>query len=427
MKKNVLILGSGGREHALAHCISKSNLLSQLFILPGNPGTSDFVFQIPGNLSDHSGIIDAIRNYEIDIVICGPEVPLAEGLMDSIRSVAWPHRLILVGPGKQGAKLESSKAFSKNFMSKYDIPTAAFRNFVKSEFNEAIEYIKNLTAPIVLKASGLAAGKGVIICQDHPTAEAELKEMFDGKFGESSQTVVIEEFLKGIEFSVFILTNGSQYVLLPEAKDYKRIGEGDTGLNTGGMGAVSPVPFADKKLMKLVEDTIINPTLKGLQTEKIDYQGFIFFGLILVNNMPKVIEYNCRLGDPETEVILPRLKTDFIELIVAMDENRLDQKVIETDPNTALTIMLVSGGYPGNYQTGKKISLPDRLPDNSVIFHAGTKEENHALLTNGGRVLSITCLDNSIESALKTSLELANKIEFEGKYFRNDIGLDLNV
>jgi phosphoribosylamine---glycine ligase len=425
MKKNVLILGSGGREHALAHCIQKSPLLAQLFVLPGNTGTIDYAMQIPVDLSKHQEIIKVIQNYEIDIVVCGPEVPLAEGLMDAIQAQPWPKKPILVGPGIDGAKLESSKAFSKEFMSRHRIPTAAYKSFTKSESTSAVEYINSLNAPIVIKASGLAAGKGVVICEDHNSALKELQEMFDGKFGISSDTIVIEEFLKGIEFSVFILTNGQQFLMLPQAKDYKRIGEGDTGLNTGGMGAVSPVPFVDEQLLKQVEDTIIRPTLAGLKNEKISYQGFIFFWLILVNGIPKVIEYNCRLGDPETEVILPRLKTDLIEIFLAMDENRLDQIQPESDHRTALTIMMVSDGYPGNYPKGKKINLPKSIPGNSMIFHAGTKEEDRELLTNGGRVLSVTSLDDDIKSALSASLELAHQIEYEGKYFRTDIGLDL--
>lgn len=425
MKKNVLILGSGGREHALAHKIFQSDLLGQLFMMPGNPGTMDYAFQLPVDLSDHEHVMANILNFDIDIVICGPEVPLAEGLMDSIEASNWEHKPILVGPCKAGAALESSKAFSKEFMHRHGIPTAAYKTFSKEQELEAHQYIKNLATPIVIKASGLAAGKGVVICPDHELASSELKEMFHGKFGESSTTVVIEEFLQGLEFSVFILTNGNQYVLLPEAKDYKRIGVNDSGPNTGGMGAVSPVPFLNQELWSKVEEQVINPTLAGLAIDGIPYKGFLFFGLINVNGNPFVIEYNCRLGDPETEVILPRLKNDLIEIIVAMEENRLNEIKIEMDARTAVTIMLVSEGYPGNYQKGKTISIPSDIGDESIIYHAATVEEDHILKTNGGRVLSVTSLSSTLESALQASLNIAKNIEFEGKYFRADIGLDL--
>ncbi len=425
MKKNVLILGSGGREHALAYKISQSQLLAQLFIMPGNPGTTDFAFQIPGELRDHQHILAVIQEFDIDILICGPEVPLAEGLMDTILASTSPFKPILVGPEKQGAMLESSKAFSKEFMQKHNIPTAGYKTFTKEQESEAIQYSNNSSTPIVIKASGLAAGKGVVICQDHHSAELELSEMFHGKFGESSETIVIEEFLSGIEFSVFILTNGKQYVLLPEAKDYKRIGENDTGLNTGGMGAVSPVSFVDENLMNRVRDLIIQPTLDGLEKDGISYKGFIFFGLINVNDNPFVIEYNCRLGDPETEVILPRLKNDLIELILAMEEERLNEITIDTDSRTAVTIMLVSKGYPEKHENGKIIKLPVAIPDGSILFYAGTSEEDHVLKTNGGRVISITSLASTMDSALRSSLGLAEEIQYEGKYYRKDIGFDL--
>lgn len=426
MKKNVLILGSGGREHALAYKINKSDLLGQLFLMPGNPGTFEIAIQIPGDLADHNSVLSYIIGFDIDIVICGPEVPLAEGLMDSILATNWAFKPILVGPTKQGAMLESSKAFSKEFMKKHDIPTAAYKSFSKEHESEALQYLHNVSAPIVIKASGLAAGKGVVICPDHHAAELELKEMFHGKFGVSSETIVIEEFLKGIEFSVFILTDGNQYVLLPEAKDYKRIGVGDTGPNTGGMGAVSPVSFLNQELMNKVKSQIIQPTLKGLAKDGISYNGFLFFGLINVNDNPFVIEYNCRLGDPETEVILPRLKNDLIEMIIAMDEGKLNEVKIETDPRTAVTIMLVSQGYPEKYEKGKVIQLPEVIPEESIVFHAGTREEEHILKTNGGRVLSVTSLAPTLDSALKSSLEIADQIKYEGKYYRNDIGFDLD-
>jgi phosphoribosylamine--glycine ligase len=425
MKKNVLILGSGGREHAIAYKLKQSNHLARLYVMPGNPGISDIAFLLPGDLSDHKRIKAHIRENDIDILICGPEVPLAEGLMDSILEENWNYKPILVGPSKMGAMLESSKAFSKEFMNKYGIPTAAYTTFTKSQESEAIQYLKTIKTPIVIKASGLAAGKGVVICQDHDSAVLELKEMFHGKFGDSSSIVVIEEFLEGIEFSVFILTNGHQYILLPEAKDYKRIGVSDTGPNTGGMGAVSPVPFFNQTLIDQVEKRIIHPTLNGLSKEQIPYKGFLFLGLINVQGNPFVIEYNCRLGDPETEVILPRLKNDLIELIISMDEGKLNEVKIETDSRTAVTIMLVSAGYPDKYEKGKVIKLPEETPEESIIFHAGTQEEKHILKTNGGRVLSVTTLAPTMSSALEKSLHLANEIQFEGKYYRNDIGFDL--
>ncbi len=427
MKKNVLILGSGGREHAIALKVSQSELLGQLFVMPGNPGTMDIAFQLPGDLSDHEMVKSNILGFDIDIVICGPEVPLSEGLMDSILNTDWAYKPILVGPCREGARLESSKAFSKEFMKRHQIPTAAYQTFSKDQENEALEFISKMSVPVVIKASGLAAGKGVVICLDHASAKKELREMFQGKFGESSETIVIEEFLSGIEFSVFILTNGNQYVLLPEAKDYKRIGVGDQGPNTGGMGAVSPVPFLDESLLKKVKDQIIHTTLNGLKKDNIPYKGFIFFGLINVNGDPFVIEYNCRLGDPETEVILPRLKNDLIELIIQMEEERLDHVEIELDSRTAVTIMLVSKGYPDQYEKGKEILLPPDIPEDSCLFYAGTKLEDQLLKTNGGRVISVTSLAATMQSALSKSLKLADEIKYEGKYYRNDIGFDLGA
>ncbi|MBK9722917.1 MAG: phosphoribosylamine--glycine ligase [Saprospiraceae bacterium] len=426
MKKNVLILGSGGREHALAYKIKQSNLIAQLFVMPGNPGTAALALNLPGNPSDAELVKTTIFNFDIDIVICGPEVPLADGLMDALSIASWDHKPILVGPTKAGAMLESSKAFSKEFMLKHSIPTAAFQAFTKDQEQEALEYMSLLKPPIVLKASGLAAGKGVIISPDHHQAELELLDLLHGKFGAASETIVIEEFLDGIEFSVFILTNGTQYALLPIAKDYKRIGIADSGLNTGGMGAVSPVSFVDEILLEKVRSQIIQKTLDGLKKDQIPYQGFIFFGLICVQGEPYLIEYNCRMGDPETEVVMPRLKTDLIELILAMQENRLDQVKIETDPRYAATIMLVSGGYPGVYEKGKTIQLPTEGYQNSILFHAGTKEQNNILTTDGGRVISITSFGNTKEEAVDTSLDLAAKIQFEGKYYRQDIGFDLS-
>lgn len=425
MRKNVLILGSGGREHALALKISQSDVLGQLFIMPGNPGTMQIALNIPGDIMDIPSVIHTVQQFDIDIVICGPEAPLAAGVMDALSEMDWPRKLILVGPSKAAAQLESSKAFAKTFMQKHNIPTAAYRIFEKSQINEAMEFISTLVPPIVLKASGLAAGKGVVICEDHMEAEREIIAMLSGKFGTASETLVIEEFMRGIEFSVFILTNGQQYILLPEAKDYKRIGEGDTGPNTGGMGAVSPVPFANKALMDAVKSEIIEPTLKGLQEDGIPYKGFIFFGLMVVDQQAKVIEYNCRLGDPETEVVLPRIQSDLLELILAMEARPLDPQPIEIDSRSAATIVLASGGYPGNFEKAKTIQLPENIADESYIFHAGTQLENYHLKSNGGRVLAITSLHESAAEALRLSRQLAEKIQFDGKYFRRDIGLDL--
>ncbi|MBK7913235.1 MAG: phosphoribosylamine--glycine ligase [Saprospiraceae bacterium] len=427
MKKNVMILGSGGREHALAAKIKQSPLLANLFTLPGNPGTASLGMNLPGNASDFDLIKQHILDFNIDIVLCGPEVPLADGLMDAILKTDWEFKPILVGPTKIGAQLESSKAFSKEFMKRHQIPTAAYKTFEQEELDAALDYIHELTPPIVLKASGLAAGKGVVICEDHVTAEQELVELLKGRFGEASQTVVIEEFLKGIEFSVFILTNGSQYILLPEAKDYKRIGEADTGLNTGGMGAISPVAFVDDAMLTKVRDQIIQPTLNGLMQESIPYKGFIFFGLINVNGDPFVIEYNCRLGDPETEVIMPRLKNDLIHLIQAMDDHTLNEITVETNPDYAATIMLVSAGYPGTYVKGKEIQLPVLSDPDQMIFHAGTKEQDYSLKTDGGRVLAVSSLGKTITEAVQKCNEIAEQIQFEGKYYRRDIGKDLET
>ncbi|MBK8954443.1 MAG: phosphoribosylamine--glycine ligase [Saprospiraceae bacterium] len=425
MKKNVLILGSGGREHALAWKLSESENLAQLFVLPGNPGTMSVAINIPGDLSDIPFVIHAIRQFDIDVVVCGPEAPLDAGIMDAISQTEGLHKLILVGPGKKGAQLESSKAFSKDFMQKHGIPTAAYKIFQKNQLNDAMDYISNLIPPIVLKASGLAAGKGVVICEDHMEAEKEIISMLSGKFGTASETLVIEEFMSGIEFSVFVLTNGKQYVLLPEAKDYKRIGEGDTGPNTGGMGAISPVPFADQALMDRVKREIIEPTLKGLQADEIPYQGFIFFGLMKVGEQPKVIEYNCRLGDPETEVILPRIESDLLELFMDMQAEKLQDSKIEISPKTAATIVLASGGYPGSFEKGKPIELKDEFIPDSYIFHAGTKLDEYVLRTQGGRVFAVTALQDSPKEALQLCRQLAHSVQFDKKYFRNDIGFDL--
>lgn len=425
MKKNVLILGSGGREHALTHKISQSTLLGQLFAVPGNPGIAELAMILPGSLNDFESIRQLIIQYDINIVICGPEIPLAEGLMDFLDDCDLPEKPILIGPKKAGALLESSKSYSKDFMLRHGIPTAAYKSFSKDQIDEAMEFMGSMFPPIVLKASGLAAGKGVLICPDHMNAETELLQMFSGKFGTASDNVVIEEFLSGIEFSVFILCNNSRYILLPEAKDYKRIGERDTGLNTGGMGAVSPVPFVSPELMQKVTDRIILPTLSGLQKDGIEYKGFIFFGLIVVNDEPYLIEYNCRMGDPETEVVMPRLQSDLLELIMALENKSPASLSIEVDPRTAVTVMMVSKGYPGDYEKAKPIDLTKVNGKNFTIFHAGTSMDNYQLVSAGGRVLAITSFGAGISEAVKNSLQIADDISFDGKYYRRDIGIDL--
>ncbi|MBK9109260.1 MAG: phosphoribosylamine--glycine ligase [Saprospiraceae bacterium] len=425
MKKNVLILGSGAREHALALKILQSDLLGQLFVMPGNPGTMSVALNIPGDIMDIHAVVNTVREFDIDLVVCGPEAPLDAGIMDALSKMEGKYKPILIGPTQAGAQLESSKAFAKTFMQKHGIPTATYKIFQKNQLDEAMEFCSTLVPPIVLKASGLAAGKGVIICEDHMEAEREIIAMLSGKFGSASETLVIEEFMNGIEFSVFVLTNGNQYVLLPEAKDYKRIGEGDTGLNTGGMGAISPVPFASPSLMKSICTEIIEPSIKGLQEDGIPYQGFLFFGLMVVDQQAKVIEYNCRLGDPETEAILPRIQSDLLALFLAMNAHKLDSFALEIDPRTAATVVLASGGYPGHFPKGKTIKFPDQMAAESYIFHAGTRTEDYILKSNGGRVLAITSLHESPTEALNLSLHLADQVQFEGKYFRRDIGLDV--
>lgn len=425
MNKNVLILGAGAREHALAWKLAQSPQLNQLFAMPGNPGIKQFALLIPGDPSDAGSVIKAVEQFQIDVVLCGPEAPLDAGIMDALQSVGWTSPPWQIGPTRRGAQLESSKAFSKAFMSRHAIPTAAYGVFTKREINQAMEFISQLLPPIVIKASGLAAGKGVVICDDHHQAELEIIQMFSGKFGSASETLVIEEFLKGIEFSVFILTNGTQYVLLPEAKDYKRIGIGDTGPNTGGMGAISPVPWASPELMQRVRHDIIEPTLKGLSEEGIAYQGFIFFGLMVVDQQPFVIEYNCRMGDPETEAVIPRLKTDLMEIFEAMENNTLDQMQLDIEERSAATVVVASGGYPDSFQKGFEMTVPETLPSGTLIFHAGTKEEHHQLLTHGGRVLAITAMDLDPRKAINSSMEMAERIQFENKYIRKDIGRDL--
>ncbi len=421
---NILLLGSGGREHAFAWKITQSPVCQQLFVAPGNAGTQTCATNINLDISDFKAIKDFVLNNDIGLLIVGPEKPLVDGIVDFLQADPLLEQLIIIGPSALGATLEGSKAFAKEFMQRHHIPTAAYREFTPETLAEGLQYIAQQQPPIVIKADGLAAGKGVIISTDIPEAQKEFEVMLGGKFGEASQKVVIEDFLSGLEFSVFALTDGKDYVLLPTAKDYKRIGEGDTGLNTGGMGAVSPVSFVDEKLMQKVIDRIVEPTIKGLHAEKISYKGFVFFGLIEVNGDPFVIEYNCRMGDPETEVVLPRLKTDLVDLFVALHQGKLKETKVEFEEKAATTIMLVSGGYPEAYQKGKEISGVEGVQD-SIIFHAGTKNNEEKIVTNGGRVIAITSMADKFQDALAISLKNAEQISFEGKYFRRDIGFDL--
>jgi len=424
---NVLLIGSGGREHAIAWNISQSNLLDDLYIAPGNAGTSELGSNINLDIKKFDEVKKFILDKNIKMVIVGPEVPLVDGLHDQFLDDELLKNIPVIGPTKQGAMLEGSKDFANKFMSKYNIPTAGFKTFKKESIQGAYSYLESLPPPYVIKADGLAAGKGVVISQSIDEAKSEVKEMLEAeKFGEASSKVVIEEFLDGIEVSVFVLTDGDSYIILPEAKDYKRIGEGDTGLNTGGMGSISPVPFADSVFMDKVEKRIIKPTIDGLKKENIDYKGFIFFGLISVKNDPYVIEYNVRMGDPEAESVIPRIKSDLMDLFMGVAEGNISEKTIKTDPRTAAAVFLVSGGYPVKYENGKSIQGLDQIKD-SIIFHAGTKADinTNEIKTNGGRVLAICSYGNDIKSALSKSFSNAELIDFEDKYYRKDLGFDL--
>ncbi len=424
---NVLILGSGGREHALAWKIKQSPKLSKLYIAPGNAGTASVGENIDMGISDFEKIKDFVLANNVDMLIVGPEVPLVEGIHDYFLADIQLKSIAVIGPVKNAALLEGSKDFAKDFMTKYDIPTAAYKTFRKETMNEGLAFLDTLKPPYVLKADGLAAGKGVIISESLSEAKVELKAMLsDNKFGAASDKVVIEEFLDGIELSVFVLTDGKSYKILPNAKDYKRIGEGDTGLNTGGMGSISPVPFATDEFMTKVENQIIKPTINGLSSEGIEYKGFIFFGLIKVDGNPVVIEYNVRMGDPEAESVIPRIKSDILDLFMGVTNGKLENSSIVIDERHSAAIMLVAGGYPERYKKGDPISGLDLIED-SIVFHAGTKQELDQIITNGGRVIAVTSLGKSMEEALDISYKNANKISFNRKYYREDLGDDLKI
>ncbi|MCU0382090.1 MAG: phosphoribosylamine--glycine ligase [Chitinophagaceae bacterium] len=423
---HILLLGSGGREHAFAWRISQSPLCTRLFIAPGNAGTMACGTNVSLDPVDFASVKSFCLSEEIGMVVVGPEEPLVRGIYDFFKSDPQLWEIPVIGPSREAAQLEGSKAFAKAFMTRHGIPTASYREFDNNNYTEGVDYLQRHATPIVLKADGLAAGKGVIIAQNHVEAMAEFELMIQqSKFGEAGHKVVVEEFLTGVELSMFVLTDGKGYLLFPEAKDYKRIGEGDTGLNTGGMGAVSPVPFADSAFMEKVRTRIIDPTIQGLQQEGLDYKGFIFFGLISVGGEPYVIEYNCRMGDPETEVVLPRIKNDLVALFKAVAQGRLQDHQIDIDPRAAATVMLVSGGYPGNYEKGYEISGLDILNEDDVlVFHAGTQLANGRVVTHGGRVLAVTAYGGNITEAVKRSLKIIEFIEFEGMYFRSDIGYE---
>ena len=424
---NILLLGSGGREHALAWRMARSPHLSQLFIAPGNPGMSLYGTCLPWiGVTDFAAIADLIRREQIKLLVVGPEVPLVEGIADYLREEAGLKDLLIVGPDARGAQLEGSKDFSKAFMQRYGIPTAGYKTFGRQSYDEAVDYLKTLRPPYVLKADGLAAGKGVIISEDLEEAQRELRELLTGRFGEASTRVVIEEYLHGIECSVFIATDGHAWRILPVAKDYKRIGEGDTGPNTGGMGSVSPVIFADETFMKKVEERVVRPTIEGLRSEGIDYRGFIFAGLMNVGGDPYVIEYNCRMGDPETESVMLRIDSDFVELLERMASGELGDYQLEESTKYSATVVLVSEGYPGTYAKGKPISYPHEPTFDSALFHAGTARDTSGhLMTSGGRVLTASCLGSTLEEALERCYKLADQVHFEGKALRRDIGQDL--
>ena len=421
---NILILGSGGREHTFAYKIAQSDLCDTLFVAPGNAGTSQIATNVAIGVTDFEAIKDLVIKEHIEMVVVGPEDPLVQGVYDFFKADEQLKNVAVIGPSKEGATLEGSKERAKEFMMAHGIPTAAYQSFTVATLAEGQAFLETLQAPYVLKADGLAAGKGVLIIQDLEEAKTELANMLGGKFGDASTTVVIEEFLDGIELSVFVLTDGKDYKILPTAKDYKRIGEGDTGLNTGGMGAVSPVSFVDDAFMQKIEDRIVKPTIDGLAKENIEYKGFVFIGLIKVGDDPKVIEYNVRMGDPETEVVLPRIQSDLVQLFQAVSQGTLSDATLELDERSATTIMVVSGGYPEAYEKGKIISGIDAIED-SIVFHAGTATKEGTVVTNGGRVIAITSFDTDFREAIKKSYQNIEKLHFDRMYYRTDIGFDL--
>ena len=422
---NILILGSGGREHTFAWKLAQSPLLNKLYIAPGNAGTAALGENINIKVDDFTAVKSLCKNKEINMVVVGPEDPLVKGIHDFFLADADLKNIPVIGPQKAAAELEGSKDFAKEFLFRHNIPTAAYKTFTSENLEEGYTFLETLKAPFVLKADGLAAGKGVLILNSIEEAKAELKEMLtEAKFGAASTKVVIEEFLDGIELSVFVLTDGNSYKILPTAKDYKRIGEGDTGLNTGGMGAISPAPFADDAFMQKIEERIVKPTVQGLKKDALPYKGFIFIGLIKVDDEPMVIEYNVRMGDPETEAVLPRIKSDLLELFQAVGEGKLSEKTLELDPRFATAVMMVSNGYPEAYEKGKNITGIENVQD-AIVFHAGTKLEGSEVKTNGGRVIALTSLGEKMNEALTNSYANAEKVNFEGKYYRTDIGFDL--
>ena len=422
---NILLLGSGGREHALAKKMVTSKICSHLFIAPGNAGTAECGTNLLFAATDFTALKQSIVAHHIEMVVVGPEDPLVKGVYDFIKGDEETAHVHVIGPSAAAAQLEGSKAFAKAFMSRHGIPTAAYREFTADNFEEGISYIQQHSLPVVLKADGLAAGKGVLICTSHEEAIKGFTEMIkEAKFGAAGNRVVIESCLRGIEVSVFVLTDGNEYLILPEAKDYKRVGEGDTGLNTGGMGAVSPVPFFDEALRKKIEDKIVRPTVAGISEEGMQYKGFVFLGLMIDNGEPYMIEYNCRMGDPETEVVIPRIESDLVELFLLLSAGKLGAYDLVIRPETAVTTILVSGGYPGAYEVGKEISGLDVEEENCTVYHCGTKEELGKTVTNGGRVLAVTAFGNDIPSAAASSRKTLAGIEFEGLYFRKDIGYE---
>lgn len=422
---NILILGSGGREHAIAWKLKQSKKTSQLFIAPGNAGTAEVGKNVSLSLSDFDSIADFITRNKVEMLVVGPEAPLVDGIVDYFEADTKHSNLKIIGPSRYAAQLEGSKEFAKEFMIRNNVPTARFQSFTAKTIQQGYEFLEELKAPYVLKADGLAGGKGVLILNNLEEAKSELKSMLvDAKFGNASNSVVIEEYLNGIEMSVFALTDGKNYQILPEAKDYKRIGEGDTGLNTGGMGAVSPVPFVNKELRERIIKNVVEPSINGLSKEKFNYKGFLFIGLMIVDNHPFVIEYNVRMGDPETEVVMPRIKSDLVEHLEACSEGRMNETEVIFEENAATTVMLVAEGYPEAYEKGKKMTGFDLTAD-CLLFHAGTKEEKGNILTNGGRILAVSAVGENFKDALSKSFRNAERILYDGKYYRKDIGFDL--